>query len=78
VNGWVVSDNTSESLAEGVRRVLEPQGTQRTTADAIRATVEDYDWDFVAASIDKEYRVLLGREDALDGTRAAAGGSVCR
>jgi D-inositol-3-phosphate glycosyltransferase len=78
VNGWVVSDNTPESLAEGVRQVLEQQGSQRMMADAIRATIEDYDWNFVAASIDKEYRVLLGREDVLDSTRAAACGSVCR
>lgn len=66
VNGWVVSGNAPESLAEGLRGVLEWRDTQRQTPASIRATVEKYDWSFVAASIESEYRRLLEGRGGFD------------
>ncbi len=62
VNGWVLSENTPEHLAEGVRRVLDAKKNRGMSADSIRSSVRDYDWDFVARSVDEEYRALLGCE----------------
>jgi glycosyltransferase involved in cell wall biosynthesis len=72
VNGWAVSENSPEALAEGIRRVLDPDIAPKATAESIRATVESYDWSLVADSIDYEYGALLGRSDSPDAARLAA------
>jgi len=59
INGWIVADNNPESLAEGVRRALKLHKSKEVSADSIRQTVKDYDWSYVAASIDAEYRALI-------------------
>jgi D-inositol-3-phosphate glycosyltransferase len=61
LNGWIVADNSSENLAEGVRQVLNGNGAQRPMVDSIRATVADYDWRLVADVIHNNYRMLIGR-----------------
>jgi D-inositol-3-phosphate glycosyltransferase len=72
VNGWAVSENSPEALAEGIRRALDPNIAPKATAESIRATVESYDWSFVADSIDDEYGALLGRSDSPEAARMAA------
>lgn len=59
VNGWMVPDNSPESLAWGVQRVLNPEGFAQASAGRIRSTVEHYDWDLVVASIERKYTALI-------------------
>ncbi|HBZ56467.1 MAG TPA: glycosyltransferase family 1 protein [Syntrophobacteraceae bacterium] len=71
LNGWIVEDNSAESLAEGMRRVFEGQGAPWKTVDMIGATVEDYDWRVVADAIHDRYQLLTGRADGHDNLRLA-------
>lgn len=79
VNGWIVPENGPESLAEGIRSVLRMQHGGGTSAEAIRATVESYDWSFIAAAMEKEYRTLIGRSEGMPDTAPmAVCCSVCK
>ncbi len=77
-NGWVVPDNSPARLAEGIRLALGLKASGRASADSIRATVVDYDWSFVARSIDGDYKLLLTdwavEEDQDDRFRGCSGG----
>jgi D-inositol-3-phosphate glycosyltransferase len=76
MNGWIVSENTPESLAEGVHRALHLHDDQAASDHAIRATVAGYDWSIMASAIDKEYRSLLRCCAGLDGSHMASCCSV--
>lgn len=72
VNGWVVEENGSESLAAGLRWGLAQHNVKQTAANSIRATVEGYDWSSVASFIDSEYRLLLAPGGTYDNARTTA------
>ena len=72
VNGWIVSENTPESLAEGLNRALRLYDDRMPSYDSIRATVAGYDWSIIASAIDREYRSLLGCRAGLDTARMAS------
>jgi D-inositol-3-phosphate glycosyltransferase len=78
VNGWVVEENGPESLAEGLRWGLAQYQVQQPAADAIRATVEGYNWSSVAGFIDREYRLLLAPGGTDDNARTTASRSICQ
>jgi D-inositol-3-phosphate glycosyltransferase len=78
VNGWVVEENGPESLAEGLRWGLARHNVQPPAANAIRATVEGYNWSSVASFIDREYRLLLAPGGIDDNAPTTASHSVCQ
>jgi D-inositol-3-phosphate glycosyltransferase len=75
LNGHVVDDYSPSALARGIRETLDRR--QRFSPERIRATVLDYGWRQVAATVVTEYRACLDRrmpaDDRRRPRRAAAG-----
>lgn len=69
VNGGVVSESSAAGLAKGIHHLLGRCDAHGVRADAIHATVRDYDWNTVAERIDLEYRMLTGWGGSLQGER---------
>jgi D-inositol-3-phosphate glycosyltransferase len=63
-NGYLLADTSTESLAARLDAVLGGEMTL-ATPETISATVADYGWDIVAASLDGECRGLLASTPAL-------------
>ena len=63
-NGYLLPDTSTQSLAACLGAVLGEE-MALSTPDTISATVADYGWDIVAASLDGECRGLLAATPAL-------------
>ncbi|MCJ7605674.1 MAG: glycosyltransferase [Dehalococcoidales bacterium] len=63
--GYVMDDNSPESLAEGISRTLAAPGLE--TPASIRSSVQSFSWDSIAGGIVGELRYVLEKQQELIG-----------
>jgi len=57
--GYVVADNTPESLADKISRLLSTPNGKPDFVPSIRASVAKYSWSHISEAILEEYRRVL-------------------
>ena len=62
-NGILFSNSTADSVARGIRQMLDRPLDQRPSGEHIRATVLDYGWDRIASAVANTYDTLLRAHD---------------
>jgi D-inositol-3-phosphate glycosyltransferase len=59
--GYVVADNSPQTLADRIARLLSKSPRDMESARAIRASVSRFDWSYVAEGVIREMRLVLDR-----------------